>query len=127
VPIRAYLSNNRSFSPEDLDAMGEAFEAALVRLGLHDRNDAMVDMIARRIIVAAIEGERDPIKLTEIGAGGACGCRDRAMTAAREPQREQRTCSGWSVSTRSRTARWQSMQLTRTGAARRDGHHEGER
>ena len=70
MPIRAYLSNNRSFSPEDVDAMGEAFEAALVRLGLHDRNDAMVDMVARRIIVAAIEGEHDPIRLTEIGAGG---------------------------------------------------------
>jgi hypothetical protein len=29
----------------------------------------MTEIVARRIITAALAGERDPIKLTEIGAG----------------------------------------------------------
>jgi len=50
--------------------MARGFEAALAKLGLNDRTDAMVEVVARRIIDAAVAGERDPIKLTEIGAGG---------------------------------------------------------
>jgi hypothetical protein len=69
VPIRQYLSNNRSFNSEALDAMNEAFIAALAKLGLTDRSNATVEMVARRIIIAALAGERDPIKLTDIGAG----------------------------------------------------------
>jgi hypothetical protein len=66
MPIRQYLCDNRSFSPEDLDVMGKA----LMRLGLNDHRDAMVEMVARRITRAALAGERNPIKLSEIGAGG---------------------------------------------------------
>jgi hypothetical protein len=68
VPIRQYLSDNRSFEPHDVEAMNEALAAALAKLGLKDRNDALVEMVARRIVLAALAGERDPIKLTEIGA-----------------------------------------------------------
>jgi hypothetical protein len=69
MPIRQYLSDNRSFDPEQLDALTRAFTAALAKLGLKDRDDPMVETVARRIIVAALDGERDPIRLTEIGAG----------------------------------------------------------
>jgi len=70
VPIRQFLGDNRAFGPEDLDAMGKAFSAALNKLGLTANKDPMTDMVARRIIRAALAGERDPIRLTEIGAGG---------------------------------------------------------
>jgi hypothetical protein len=70
VPIRQHLGDNRAFGPEDLNAMGEAFSAALTKLGLHDLKDPMTEIVARRIIRAALAGERNPITLAEIGAGG---------------------------------------------------------
>ena len=70
VPIREFLDDNRAFGPEDLDAMGKAFSAALNKLGLTANKDPMVEMIARRIVRAALAGERDPIRLTEFGTGG---------------------------------------------------------
>ena len=70
MPIRQFLREDRAFGLEDLDAMGEAFTAALAKLGLHDLKDPLTEIIARRIIIAALAGERNVIKLTEIGAGG---------------------------------------------------------
>ena len=70
MPIREYLRDNRSFEPNDLKVMGDALTAALAKLGLKDRSDPMVEMVARRIIRAALAGERSVITLTEIGAGG---------------------------------------------------------
>ena len=70
MPIREFLHDNRSFEPNDLKVMGDALTAALAKLGLNNRSDAMVEMVARRIIRAALDGERSVIRLTEIGAGG---------------------------------------------------------
>ena len=70
MSIRQYLETDRSFGGEDLKGIGEAFSAALDKLGLSDRNDPMVEIVARRIIRAALAGERNPIKLTEIGTDG---------------------------------------------------------
>jgi hypothetical protein len=70
VPIRHFLNDKGSFGPEDLDARGKAFAAALAKLGLNDRTDPMVEMVARRIIRAALAGERDTITLAEIGTRG---------------------------------------------------------
>jgi hypothetical protein len=67
VPIRQYLRADNPFGAEDLNVVGEALSAALEKLGLKDRNDPMVEIVARRIIRAAMAGERDPAKLTEIG------------------------------------------------------------
>jgi hypothetical protein len=50
--------------------MGKAFAAALAKFGLRDLKDPMTEMIARRIIRAALAGERNVIRLTELGAGG---------------------------------------------------------
>jgi hypothetical protein len=69
MPIRQFLGA-RALNHEDLDAMNKAFSAALQKLGLHDLKDPMTELVARRIIDAALAGERDPIRLTEIGAGG---------------------------------------------------------
>jgi hypothetical protein len=68
VPIREYLTDS-SLGPEDLNAVGQAFSAALNKLGLYDRSDPMVEIVARRIIRAAMAGEHSRDKLTEIGIG----------------------------------------------------------
>ena len=70
MPIREYLAADSVFRPEDLERIGEAFSAALNKLGLNDRSDPVVEIVARRIIRAAMAGERDLSKLTEIGADG---------------------------------------------------------
>ena len=70
MPIRVFISDTRAFGPEHLDAMGKAFSAALTKLGLHDLKDPMTETVARRIINASLAGERDLIRLTEIGANG---------------------------------------------------------
>lgn len=70
MPIRQFLGKDVAFEPNDLKVMGEAFRHALAELGLRDRNDAMVEMVARRIVRAALSGERDPVRLCEIALDG---------------------------------------------------------
>ena len=70
MPICQYLGTDGSFDPEDLKVMGDAFAAALSKLGLKDRSDPMVEIVARRVIRAAMAGERNRIRLTEIGTDG---------------------------------------------------------
>lgn len=70
MPIRQFLGKDVSFGPDDLKAMSEAFTQALAELRLYDRQDAMVEMVARRIVRAALSGERDPVKLCEIALDG---------------------------------------------------------
>jgi hypothetical protein len=71
LPIRQQLADNRSFGPEDLDAMERALAAALAKLGLNDRSDPRAEIVARRIVRAALNGERSPITLCEIAVDGA--------------------------------------------------------
>jgi hypothetical protein len=70
MPIGRFMPDDAGFDPDDLRVMGEAFSAALAKLGLYDRNDALVEEVARRIIRARLNGERNVITLAEIGAGG---------------------------------------------------------
>jgi hypothetical protein len=69
MPIRQF-TGNRAFSPEDLEALNRALSGAVQKLALSDLKDPLTEIVARRIIDPALAGERDPIKLTEIGAGG---------------------------------------------------------
>ena len=70
MPIRQFLGRDAAFQPEDLKAIGDAFSAALSKLDLRGLKDPMTEIVALRIIRAAMAGERDPIRLSEIGAGG---------------------------------------------------------
>jgi hypothetical protein len=70
MPIREFLHDNRVFVADDVRVMNEALMAALAKLGLNDRKDPLVEMVARRIVRAALDGERNVIRLSEIGAGG---------------------------------------------------------
>ena len=69
MPIRQFLGSDVCFESDDLKVINEAFSGALAELGLHDRNDAMVELVARRIIRAALDGERDPLRLWQIAVG----------------------------------------------------------
>jgi hypothetical protein len=64
VPIYPLLKN-RGFEPEQVEAMGKAFEATLRALGLTDRSDPLVMIVARKIIELGQQGERDPQRLQE--------------------------------------------------------------
>jgi hypothetical protein len=64
MPIRAYLDGHQ-FDAETTRVMGIAFELACVALKLADRKDLATEMVAKRIIVLATAGERDPDRLCD--------------------------------------------------------------
>ena len=65
VPIRVLLHGDVWFTPEDIAALTAAFELALSKLELADRQDPLAVILAKFIIELAKEGERDPDKLCE--------------------------------------------------------------
>jgi hypothetical protein len=69
MPIRQFFGSDVSFGPDDLKAISEAFSSAVTKLGLCDRSGPTAERVARTIIRAALDGERDPAKLCEIGVG----------------------------------------------------------
>jgi hypothetical protein len=75
VPIRQILAKDYgAFSPEDVETLAAAFEAALGNLGLVDRNDPATELVAQVVIRLAKEGERDPKRLAEKATGVVRGC-----------------------------------------------------
>ena len=54
------LIANGSFEPEQIEVMTTAYEAALLDLGLVDRDDPTTEIVARAIVNIASRGERDP-------------------------------------------------------------------
>jgi hypothetical protein len=64
VPLKRLLEG-RAFSPEEVELLTSAFEAALRELNLTKRTDPAVELVARRIIELAGRGERDPARLRE--------------------------------------------------------------
>jgi hypothetical protein len=64
MPIRRLLQGS-AFAPQDVQVLSEAFEAALLELGLVDRADPAVELVAQRIIHLASFGERDPVRLRQ--------------------------------------------------------------
>jgi hypothetical protein len=61
IPIP--LVPTSSFGPDELKAIGVAFDHALCRLGLNDRNDLRSSIVAREVIALALKGERNPRRL----------------------------------------------------------------
>jgi hypothetical protein len=70
VPIRSLLERKYGavFGPEDIPKLVTAYEAALCKLGLVDRNDHLALTVAKLIIGLAQGGERDPDKLSDRAA-----------------------------------------------------------
>ena len=59
------LEIKTAFGPEDIAAMSAAFEEALNRSNVADREAAMATLLAKKIIRLAKRGERNPTRLTE--------------------------------------------------------------
>ena len=70
MPIRQFLGKDAAFEPEDLKAMSGAFSRACAKLKLSETHDALVEMVACRIIRAALGGERDPERLCDLAVEG---------------------------------------------------------
>jgi hypothetical protein len=66
MPIRGALQT-RAFGPEDIEIITAAFEDALRQLKLVDRSDPLTEIVAKKMIEIAEQGERDPLPL-----GGLC-------------------------------------------------------
>jgi hypothetical protein len=64
MPLTSFLKGT-AFDPEATRAMGVAFEKACAALRLADRTDPVVELVAKRIIVLAKAGERNPDRLCE--------------------------------------------------------------
>ncbi|HEY7662034.1 MAG TPA: hypothetical protein VH934_02805 [Xanthobacteraceae bacterium] len=65
MPIRALLQNDHAFLPEEVAILTAAFEDALTRLGLINRDDPATLAVAKLIIELAKDGERDPTRLSD--------------------------------------------------------------
>ena len=70
MPIQQLLKDQQHFGPEDIKVLSSAFEEALRELRLVDRTDPATQLVARRIIELAQQGERDPIRLRESAIKG---------------------------------------------------------
>jgi hypothetical protein len=70
VTIRQFLEDNQHFEPEDIKLLSSVFEEALRELRLVDRTDPATQLVAKRIIELAQQGERDPIRLREMAVKG---------------------------------------------------------
>jgi hypothetical protein len=57
------LLQKSAFEPEDVKRMEAAYELALVRLALKDRDDPLTETIAKFIVEAAQTGETQPDKI----------------------------------------------------------------
>jgi hypothetical protein len=61
----AHLLHSHAFSPEDIIVISAAFEDSLRTLGLTDRTDPATDIVAKKVLELARQGERDPVQLRE--------------------------------------------------------------
>jgi hypothetical protein len=64
MPIAPFL-NGAKFDRETMRVMGVAFEMSRVALGLADRSDQANEVVAKRIIDLAKQGESNPDFLCE--------------------------------------------------------------
>jgi hypothetical protein len=64
MPI-TLLEIKTAFGPEDTAAMTAAFEEALKRLNVADREAPMATSVAKKIVRLAKRGEHNPTRLTE--------------------------------------------------------------
>jgi len=64
MPIHRLLEKH-AFGPDEIRVLNSAFDDALLKLGLADRADPVVEVVARKIIELAQQGERDPTRLSE--------------------------------------------------------------
>jgi hypothetical protein len=59
MPINRLLEG-RTLRPEEVRRLNDAYERALRELSLVDRNDALTEIVAKRVIEIGLDGARDP-------------------------------------------------------------------
>jgi hypothetical protein len=64
MPIHRLLENH-AFGPDEIMVLTSAFDDALRKLRLADRTDPAAEVVAKKIIELAQQGERDPLRLSE--------------------------------------------------------------
>jgi hypothetical protein len=62
LPLTRFL-RNETFGPDEIAVMTSAFENSLRALDLVDRTDPAAEMVAKKIIELAKQGEHDPVRL----------------------------------------------------------------
>lgn len=78
--ILSFVHNEQVFDDEATRLMGDAFEAVCKELGDTGQPTLVREIIAKRIVKAAMRGERDPVRLKDAGQaalGYAPGKRSR--------------------------------------------------
>jgi hypothetical protein len=60
------LFQKTAFEPEDVKRMSEAYERALIQLGLTDRNDPLTETVAKLIVEIAQTGVKDPEMICDL-------------------------------------------------------------
>ena len=81
------LIANGSFGPDEIEVMKVAYEAALVDVGVTDRNDPITELIAKAIVNVTASGERDPNEVME-RALNALGVRRSVETVSQDSPTE---------------------------------------
>lgn len=66
------LIANGSFGPDEIKVMTAAYEAALIDLGITNRDDPITELIAKAIVNVLGTGERNPLD-TKVRALNALG------------------------------------------------------
>ena len=64
MPITRLLQGT-AFGPDEIAVLVAAYEDALRALSLVNRTDPATEMVAKKIIELAKQGERDPVRLRE--------------------------------------------------------------
>jgi hypothetical protein len=62
MPLTRFLKNT-AFGPEEIALLVAAYQAALHELGLSGRSDPVTEIVAKKVIEFAKQGERDPQQL----------------------------------------------------------------
>ena len=75
------LIANGTFGPEEIKAMTAAYEAALLDLGLVDRDDPITEIVATAIVGITSMGERDLVTI-KVRALNTLGARRFGANAA---------------------------------------------
>ena len=60
------LREIEAFDPEAIQILSAVLDDALLQLRLVRRDDPLVQLVARRIIILAQQGEHDPVKLRKL-------------------------------------------------------------
>ena len=64
MSIHTYVPTDCSLAPDAIGAAADAYDLALLELSAGE-NDIAAELIARRILHLAIDGERDPLVLCD--------------------------------------------------------------